>query len=240
MKRFAAAYTGTMGRLVRAPGVCAGALSSARSKHAKFILNLDDPDASVAAVREVRERYLVGNARHSSGDLQALINVAMAHYAKGDYRLARACAVYAHDIIVEEKGPTAYLAYFSAVTALKCCEALHNHAVEERELRASGSLPVVTTMVAGKQGLTLDDVTKRLEKEMELFRAAADRVVAFPRNMHIRDGMRNKRKASGWDDSDCSSATGERGGGGENRRHRSETDERRRNRRAPSGRPPPR
>jgi len=84
----------------------------------------NDPDVTLRHAREVKRKEKEAGAKFSSKYLNALISVAIGHYQKKDYKMARKCALYAHDMIVDHRSSTHTLAYFSAVTVARCNRAL--------------------------------------------------------------------------------------------------------------------
>ena len=192
-----------------------------RDISASFLVNLENPEAALAHVRETKQALEAAGKREESKHLHTLINFAINHYQLGDMQLARACATEAFNAVVLRKGPESYLTYFAAATAAKCTEGLaaELRAIEAARDEHSMLAATASSLRPATGGASIADTIATLDKEAARYQALADRLREAPKNGHLR----HKRK--GWDDRDSSSATGHREN--HDRRKRSEWQVRR-------------
>lgn len=126
-------------------------VSCVRPKAFQAFIDESNPDVTLAHARELKKRESSLGRPFSSKYLNALINVAIGHFQKGDFELARQCALYAHDTIVEHRSGRDTLIYFAATTASACSRAranqLHKMLMERREMGHSAAASEATSWV---------------------------------------------------------------------------------------------
>lgn len=176
-----------------------------------------DPDVTLRHAREVKRREKEVGMKFSSRYLNALVSVAIAHFQKKDFKLARKCALYAHDMIVDHRGSTHTMSYFSAVTVAKCNRALANEMSRildnrretsnfgsERVGGGGGSTMIDEDMMQstlvirdeGKRFSSLGDMVAYYHAEADQFERLARRILELPDKYFMRTEAQHREANS--------------------------------------------
>ena len=176
-----------------------------------FWIDVDHPEDALARVREEKTRLEEAGQQRSRKYVTALINIALIHYSRGDFTLARECAIFAHGRVVGTRGPRHTLAYTSAKVCQRCCDAMHNDLkafMDEREQLSHTDADAALNRVAPRSALAAlqssQAVLQRLKGESAQYAREAARIRWQNPYFHGREPLR-------WEDSPGEAAEAEEG-----------------------------
>ena len=181
-------------------------VTAVRAKSFKMFLDETDAEVTLRHAREVKKRAVdlgdIGSAKY----LNSLIAIAVAHFQRREYALARRCALFAHTTIVEAKGPRSTLVYFSATTCANCSRALAREltkvADERREIgNAVGVDDDVNTSTLASRDAdssfeSVDAFVAFLRQEVRRFDSIAQRMLVAPDKYFMRTDAQHREAAA--------------------------------------------
>lgn len=158
----------------------------------------DAPDRAELRVDETLRRLNSEGKSETTEYLQAMINKAICQFHQRRFTDARETALDAHTRVVQVKGPSSSLAYFSATTVAHCCAALvaeyerHLQTVEAMSHASDSLLPSAGKTLRGREAL------ERLREEVTKHTHIAERVYRLPQHSYMRGGSRST--STGWEE----------------------------------------